>query len=886
MKQVNSFPSRSPLQQSILKPAQSNLPRPSTSQITYLTHQPTLQTFDSYLQQSPVGQQVLTVARPFFKPDEDLLKYSDASSRQVDPVRYASSISAWQPTYRRVHSISTFRTEGYGGSSEGQPGHQRPHSIERMSTSHQQGQTWTTPIELIPTDPSHRGLPVETGQINIVTDPVVFASGGTGSGSHTKAAKYITRVDSPNSNKKHSYEIDKEVQESNRHVKAFSLANSGRKLQPKLDEEAHRQSVAEAERRVRQELQGKLEEAEKNWKNMLTTCLVDADSKAIEICNAVLEEATKRFEEELVQKDIEMQKLREIHHEECNQLQSMLDHWKDQCCRKEHDIHFEKEHHRVLKIENELAKSDITTLQMRIKDDSYRSEINVNSNKDKIKSLEDEIKHLSVLNQQTTMRLEKMTESFDQSTKFIAQLQTEHEGQLSKNLKIESKIKELTQEKETLMAGINSQEETIREMQNELLQKSTSISDLESEIDQYRNDLRSAEHKNSELLELFSSDAQGKDRHLNKFAAEIEDLKQEKAKQREAVDSLEAELSKRNEELEQIYLDQTDQLSKIEELEARVRSFMKEVEVSNTEKESLKIKVDKLETDLATKGGAREPGLSATISQLKSELIQKQQENADLNEFIYKLERELQDTEDTIKSLEHEIRERGEHESLNEDRKYASNKSDQQEKFKIFEDEIERCRDVCQELELKNGYLEDRVKRLQSDLDREREVIGKECQRELLITKRELQETRQELEGYEKQAEEISTVLQTKENELVQLATFCKSLQNELLMVRPVSRNAKKLEAENKDLLMALDQVEKDFEEFRNAVEWREHQLLMDKERAEDEAKCKKAECEDALYKNGQLISRLSQAYSEIEKNSTSKSTLGQRSHKQWKAGN
>ena len=84
----------------------------------------------------------------------------------------------------------------------------------------------------------------------------------------------------------------------------------------------------------------------------------------------------------------------------------------------------------------------------------------------------------------------------------------------------------------------------------------------------------------------------------------------------------------------------------------------------------------------------------------------------------------------------------------------------------------------------------------------------------------------------------MSNVVQTKDEELVQLATFCKSLQNELLVLRPSSRNIKRLESDNTRLAEALSQVECDFDEFRHAVEWREHQLIMDKERAENEAKC------------------------------------------------
>ena len=867
MHHPSSYPIRSPPQQGLYRQLHSDNARGQASQISYITQESTIQAFDSHLQQSPVNYQTTAVARPFFKPDDDLLKYSEASSRQVDPVRYASSTVAWQPTYRRVQSISNLMSDGsrHAPDSSGLP--RRPHSIDRVS------------VDLEGSRPTAR-MPTDSGQIHIVTDPVIFASCGTGSGSQTKAAKYIARIDSPHSNKKQPFDVDLDIIDSNRSVKAFSLLTSGKKVHARVDEDAHRQSVAEAERRIRSELQGQIDETDKNWRDILNNSIIDADSKAVELCRQVLKDASRRFEDEMMRKDREMQKLTEIHHEECTQLQSMLDHWKDQCCRKEHDIHYEKEHHRVLKIENEMAKSDINNLQMRIKDDGHRLEINNSSHKDKIKSLEEEIIHLIALNKDVSERLAKTDKTCDESSQVVMNLRSELDIQSKKSIAYESKIKELSQEKETLLVGLTSQEECMRDIQNEIIQKNNAISDLESMMEQYRHDLKSVEHRTTEMADIYTSDAQGKDRHLNRYAAEIDDLKTSKARLRDENSRLESQLTNKIEELEQIYIDQTDQLSKIEELESKVRSFMREVEMTNTEKDSLKLKVDKLETELTTKQGSNESGLAAMVSQLKSDLIQKQQENADLNEFIYKLESELQETEDTIKSLEHEIREHADYDSKQDNRMYQSNKSDNQEKFRLLEDEIDRVKEVCQELELKNGYLEDRVKRLQSELDRERDVIGKECQRDLIQTTRQLTDARRKLECYENQTEDMSNIVQTKDEELVQLATFCKSLQNELLVLRPSSRNIKRLESDNTRLAEALSQVECDFDEFRHAVEWREHQLIMDKERAENDAKCKKDECEDALYKNGQLIARLSQVYSDIEKNFTSKSTLGQKSLK------
>ena len=56
--------------------------------------------------------------------------------------------------------------------------------------------------------------------------------------------------------------------------------------------------------------------------------------------------------------------------------------------------------------------------------------------------------------------------------------------------------------------------------------------------------------------------------------------------------------------------------------------------MTNTENGTLKLKVDKLETELTTKLGSNEPGLAPMVTQLKSDLIEKQQDNADLNQFI------------------------------------------------------------------------------------------------------------------------------------------------------------------------------------------------------------------------------------------------------------
>ena len=52
-------------------------------------------------------------------------------------------------------------------------------------------------------------------------------------------------------------------------------------------------------------------------------------------------------------------------------------------------------------------------------------------------------------------------------------------------------------------------------------------------MEQYRHDLKSVEYRTSEMADIYISDAQGRDRHLNRYAAEIDDLKTSKDSLRE-----------------------------------------------------------------------------------------------------------------------------------------------------------------------------------------------------------------------------------------------------------------------------------------------------------------------------------------------------------------
>ena len=125
---------------------------------------------------------------------------------------------------------------------------------------------------------------------------------------------------------------------------------------------------------------------------------------------------------------------------------------------------------------------------------------------------------------------------------------------------------------------------------------------------------------------------------------------------------------------------------------------------------------------------------------------------------------------------------------------------------------------------------------------------------------------KEDIEVYEQIIEELKSSTKSKEGDLHQLATFCKNLQAELLSLRPLSRNIKKLEQDNTELIQSLTIVEKDFEDFRKDVEWRERQLMHDKDKAEMEAVDRKLECDSVLQKNGHLIAKLSHAYSELDK--------------------
>ena len=139
------------------------------STITYLTPSP--QSYYSQVHPSLV----LSAARPFFKPEDDLLKHSSTTVRHVDPTRYAAVNS-----HRRVFSTSTLRSLH---SADDPDTRTRPCSVDRPANPLEYPKKIDA-FQSIVVEPVHVGINYQTGET-------------ASSASIKKDGAYIHKIESP-----------------------------------------------------------------------------------------------------------------------------------------------------------------------------------------------------------------------------------------------------------------------------------------------------------------------------------------------------------------------------------------------------------------------------------------------------------------------------------------------------------------------------------------------------------------------------------------------------------------------------------------------------------------------------------------------------------------
>ncbi len=455
---------------------------------------------------------------------------------------------------------------------------------------------------------------------------------------------------------------------------------------------------------------------------------------------------------------------------------------------------------------------------------------------------------------------------------------------------------------------------------NEKLEN-TAQSEQQAQTDylQLKEKLKQSEETNERLRK--DSNAHFDDlRGLNKsLESELRSLQQHSDRQGNLISSLETEIAKltdtntslnkrlqamqsslekttvAEEEFSQI---QRDNLIKIEDLERKLEDFTSEAESLEKKRTDSEEKLRKAELRLQS----TQTQLStahALQQQLKNELLLKQKENEELNHFVYRLESELRETAETVSSIEVELqdkvrdielRERKTSDNSELVRQLAQERDSASEKYHILLEETALFKATAQDIELKNGYLEDTIKRLEAELAQRDQKVGLAHQigaiERAALGERQVSEKLEQaistmaVTDGSKKLRLLKASLEEKEKELTQLAGFCKSLQSELLNLRPLSRTNKQLQqqvadlqSENESMAGLLQGLRSELQtQARRGDQQRETEmyardrLATEKRRVEDLARSHSEEVEKLALQNVTLLMKLSLAFAEIDR--------------------
>ena len=525
----------------------------------------------------------------------------------------------------------------------------------------------------------------------------------------------------------------------------------------------------------------------------------------------------------------------------------------------------------LLKIRNEVEqlKRDKEQLKEMSQDEVQMVRTEYNKISEKYLMLDKHTAGLSSTISQLQQSLMDQTQKTDVTTQDAIQLAADIQRQNNRIKQLENQLqscqKEINQSKEELYAFKRKEADLLSQIESLKMDNQKKASSFSEEKKDRKRLLEENESLRNEI-ERLSVLVDEKERQTQNLLSENARVKERMENQNGLIEKLQTALANRSAAVDEHESSQRDNLEKLIELQSKVQSYVQEVEELTSDKEEVEQKYQTACEELHSLTTSTLPSLSSTISHLRSELALKQQENAELNAFTYRLESEIKETASTIKQLELELQQKLDYEAKSMQEQHENELLNMKTLQKSAEQEVDRIKRQCNELDLKNGYLEDTVARLKTELQDNKQSFEK---REQEIRKG-IEEAKKEAS---KQIKTLSDSADHKENELVQLATFCKSLQTELLSLRNASRNNKNLFTENielqgeaSQLQSRLEACEEQFEEFRRDVEWKEDKLAEEKSMIEKELALKNKELERLQEKNEQLKCKMAVAYAEIEK--------------------
>ncbi|KAG4199109.1 hypothetical protein ERO13_A05G129515v2 [Gossypium hirsutum] len=449
---------------------------------------------------------------------------------------------------------------------------------------------------------------------------------------------------------------------------------------------------------------------------------------------------------------------------------------------------------------------------------------------------------------ETDQALESIKIKLKEKEAAIVSMEKDFESKLLNEREERTKqLKEAKEEKLSIMDQLNSANNTIAGLGQELKNEKRLIENLKVQIDILQSNLlKAGEEKRSleqelkekldlvgvlqEKVNLLRSELKDKEGNIQKLSSSIDEKESELKNVNTAYEKTKEELRKANSEIgglkEELLRNQSELESKnaaVDELNARISSLTVERDNSRQEFGALQEDYNNLKVSSENKAaadakllGEREKEIHLLKDQLKLAVNDASKNKAivvDLEKERENLKKALEVELENLKKLKEEL--------LVAEETLAKSKSEASDLFKQLKNSQTQCKELESEVSRVRAEFDEKL-RLQGSLD-EAEQSGKVLANELAAAKELLNKTREEVQTFSHELASMTENRDSLQRELVDVykkaETTADDLKEEKAIVSSLKKEVQALEKQISKDKEARKSLEKDLEEATKSLD-------------------------------------------------------------------
>ncbi|TYI81191.1 hypothetical protein E1A91_D05G137500v1 [Gossypium mustelinum] len=450
---------------------------------------------------------------------------------------------------------------------------------------------------------------------------------------------------------------------------------------------------------------------------------------------------------------------------------------------------------------------------------------------------------------ETDQALESIKIKLKEKEAAIVSMEKDFESKLLNEREERTKqLKEAKEEKLSIMDQLNSANNTIAGLGQELKNEKRLIENLKVQIDSLQSNLlKAGEEKRSleqelkekldlvgvlqEKVNLLSSELKDKEGNIQKLSSSIDEKESELKNVNTVYEKTKEELRKANSEIEglkeELRRNQSELESKnaaVDELNARISSLTVEKDNSRQEFGALQEDYNNLKVSSENKVaadakllGEREKEIHLLKDQLELAVNDASKNKAivvDLEKERENLKKALEVELENLKKLKEEL--------LVAEETLAKSKSEASDLFKQLKNSQRQCKELGSEVSRVRAEFDETKLRLQGSLD-EAEQSGKVLANELAAAKELLNKTREEVQTFSHELASMTENRDSLQRELVDVykkaETTAGDLKEEKAIVSSLKKEVQALEKQISKDKEARKSLEKDLEEATKSLD-------------------------------------------------------------------